>query len=57
MNKSNSSRSGKTKSAADKLAKTGKKPGIELTEIQLGHASGGDPDYYLNPNPIKVFLK
>lgn len=41
MNKSNSSKGGKTKSAPDKLAKTGKKSGIELNEAELGQASGG----------------
>jgi hypothetical protein len=39
MSKSN--KSGQTKSAADKLSRTGKKAGIELTEGQLGQASGG----------------
>ena len=42
MYKSNTSTSGKTKSAPDQLSKTGKKAGIELTESQLGQASGGE---------------
>ena len=33
-------KTGKTKSP-DKLAKTGKKAGVELTEGQLGQAKGG----------------
>ena len=33
-------KSGKTKSP-DKLAKTGKKAGVELSESQLGQAKGG----------------
>jgi hypothetical protein len=41
MNKSSSTKSGKTKAAPDKLSKTGKKSGIELSETQLGQASGG----------------
>jgi hypothetical protein len=41
MNKSNSSKRGKNKSAPDMLAKTGKKAGIELTEGELGKVAGG----------------
>jgi hypothetical protein len=36
------SKTGKSaKSAADKLAKTGKKSGVALTEAELGQVSGG----------------
>jgi hypothetical protein len=36
MTKSTSARTGQAKTAPDKLAKTGRKPGVALTESELG---------------------
>jgi hypothetical protein len=46
MTKSNTART------PDKLAKTGKKAGVELTEVQLGQAAGGAPP--LDPYRLKI---
>jgi hypothetical protein len=41
MTKSNTSKTTKITASPDKLSKTGRKFGIELTEAELGQASGG----------------
>jgi hypothetical protein len=41
MTKSKSTETRKSKATPDKLAKVGKKSGVELNETELGQASGG----------------
>jgi hypothetical protein len=41
VTKSNTTKSAKISASPDKLSKTGRKSGIELTEGQLGQVAGG----------------